>query len=544
MDDANKHRGYDLLLEDLMITSHLIHAWPDNGIKVQAKSKLKLDTWQHVLLCYDGKRAAKGIHVYVDGKSIELQIQSDSLTDSIDTPVPFLLGRRGTSYFYRGWLDELQVYDQELSANDAADLASAKPIPNAFELLAIPKAKRTERQQASAKKIYIERIDPLYSKLKLQITELEQQKQNIEGKLPAVMILQDMVSPRDTFVLKRGQYDQPGEKVSAGVPAALSSLESTAPRNRLELAQWLVARNHPLTARVAVNRWWQMIFGNGIVRTTEDFGVTGEPPTHPELLDYLATELLDSHWDVKGMLKRIVTSATYRQDSRIHPEQWQNDPENHWLARGARFRISAETIRDNALAISGLLSDRVGGPSAKPYQPEGLWEDVTVERRGKYVADQGEDLYRRSMYTFWKRTCPPPSMMSFDAPNREVCLARRAQTNTPLQSLILLNDPTYIEAARKLAERMIRMGGPEPFDRLSVGYQLGVAREPNPEEQKILSELLHEVKNRFRASPQSASQLLGVGESKSDDSIDRTELACWTIIASTILNLDETVTKR
>lgn len=432
----------------------------------------------------------------------------------------------------------------KLLTNDAADAAEGKPIPNASELLAIPKAKRTEHQQASAKRIYLDRIDPLYSKLKLHVEELEQRKREIEDKLPAVMIMQDMVSPRDTFVLKRGQYDQPGEKVAAGVPGALSSLESTPPRNRLDLAQWLVARNHPLTARVAVNRWWQMIFGNGIVRTTEDFGVTGEPPTHPELLDYLATELHDSHWDVKVMLKRMVTSATYRQDSRIQPEQWQNDPENRWLARGARFRVSAETIRDNALAISGLLSDRVGGPSVKPYQPEGLWEDVTVERRGKYVADRGEDLYRRSMYTFWKRTCPPPSMMSFDAPNREICLARRAQTNTPLQSLILLNDPTYIEASRKLAERMIRLGGPEPFDRLSVGYRLGVAREPNSEEQKIVSELLREVENCFRASPLSVSQLLGVGESKSDDSIDRTELASWTIIASTILNLDETVTKR
>ncbi len=544
MDESHNHRGFDLLLEDGKITSHLIHSWPENAIKVQAKSKLKLDTWQHVLLCYDGKRSARGVHVFVEGKSIELNIQSDNLTDSIDSPKPFSLGRRDTSYSYLGWIDELQIYDQELVANDAADLANGKPISNVSELLAIPKTKRSELQQTIAKKFYLERIDPLYPKLKLQVEELLEQKRKLESALSAVMIMQDMDKPRDTFVLKRGQYDQPGEQVSAGVPAALTSSESTAPRNRLGLAQWLVARNHPLTARVAVNRWWQMVFGNGIVRTTEDFGVTGEPPTHPELLDYLATELLDSHWDVKAMLKRIVTSATYRQDSRIHPEQWQSDPENRLLARGARFRVSAETIRDNALAIAGLLSDRVGGPSVKPYQPAGLWEDVTVERRGKYVEDRGEDLYRRSMYTFWKRTCPPPSMMSFDAPNREVCLARRAQTNTPLQSLILLNDPTYVEASRKLAERMILLGGPEPFDRLAVGYQLGVAREPNPEEQKIVFELLLEVENRFRTSPQSAAHLLAVGESKSDESINRIELACWTIIASTIMNLDETVTKR
>ncbi len=382
------------------------------------------------------------------------------------------------------------------------------------------------------------------AKLKADLAELLRQKTAAEKSVPALMVMQELPKPRDTFVLKRGQYDQPGEKVAPGVPEVLPPLPEGAARNRLGLAQWLVHPSNPLTARVAVNRWWQMIFGVGLVRTVEDFGATGELPSHPELLDFLAAELIRSEWDVKQMLRRIVTSATYRQSSRVTREQHERDPENRLLARGPRGRLPAETIRDNALAISGLLRERLGGPSVKPYQPAGLWEDVTVERRGKYVPDKGDNLYRRSLYTFWKRTCPPPALMSFDAPNREVCLARRAITNTPLQALILLNDPTYVEAARNLAQRTLRDGGRSTDRRLSFAFRSAVARPPSAAEQRILLDIHQDALARFRASKEAARKLLAVGDSPRDPGLDESELAAWTVVASTILNLDETITRR
>ncbi len=358
------------------------------------------------------------------------------------------------------------------------------------------------------------------------------------------MVMKEMPKPRDTFILKRGQYDQPGEKVTPDVPPAILPMAPDNPRNRLGLARWLVDPANPLTAHVAVNRFWQMYFGAGLVKTAEDFGTTGESPSHPELLDYLATEFVASGWDVKALQKLIVMSATYRQSSRMSAEQLERDPENRLLARGPRFRLPAEAIRDNALAISGLLRERVGGPSVKPYQPEGLWEDVSVERRAKYVADKGEGLYRRSLYTFWKRTCPPPAMMSFDAPLREVCLAQRARTNTPLQSLVLMNDPTFIEAARKLAERMMAQGGKQRDECLNAGYRMAVARVPTDAERGILLALFEDALEKYQNDPEAAAKLLSVGESPRDLSINPVELAAYTVVASTILNLDETISKR
>jgi hypothetical protein len=285
-----------------------------------------------------------------------------------------------------------------------------------------------------------------------------------------------------------------------------------------------------------------MIHGTGLVRTVEDFGVMGELPSHPELLDFLAVELIESGWDVRALLRRIVTSSTYRQSSRLTRELRERDPENRLLARAPRFRLSAEGVRDNALAASGLLAERLGGPSVKPYQPEGLWEDVTVERRGRYVADRGADQYRRGLYTFWKRTCPPPALMSFDAPNREVCVARRAATNTPLQALVLLNDPTHVEAARKLAERMMRAGGKDAG--LAFGFRCATAREPSAAERRILLRVHDAALTRFRADGGAAAKLLGVGDSPKDAALDGAELAAWAVVANTILNLDEVITRR
>jgi hypothetical protein len=360
------------------------------------------------------------------------------------------------------------------------------------------------------------------------------------------MVMMELGKPRDTFILGRGDYRNKTEKVTPGVPAILPPLPKDEKVNRLTLAKWLVDPNHPLTSRVAVNRFWQMYFGHGIVKTVEDFGSQGEPPVHPELLDWLATEFIRTGWDVKAMQKLIVTSATYRQSSRVTPELREKDPENRLLARGPRFRLPAETVRDNALAVSGLLNDEIGGRSVFPYQPPGLWEEMAFGdgfSMQAYVQSHGKDLYRRSMYTGWKRTVPPASMATFDAPDREKCVARRAVTNTPLQALVTLNDPTYIEAARAMAGKTLRDGGKDVNRRIAYVFRLALARKPSAQETKVLRDLLSRQLIDYRKDKKAASELLHVGESVVDDKIDQSEMAAWTMVASAILNLDETITK-
>jgi Protein of unknown function (DUF1553) len=356
-------------------------------------------------------------------------------------------------------------------------------------------------------------------------------------------VMAELTPPRQTYLLKRGQYDQRGDKVDPGVPAMLPRMPKDAAANRLGLAQWLVDPANPLTARVAVNRWWAMHFGTGLVETVEDFGLQGDLPSHPELLDWLATEFIRSGWNVKAMQKLIATSATYRQSSRVTKELLGHDPKNRLLARAPRLRLPAETIRDNALAVSGLLKEKIGGPSVKPYQPAGLWEDVSVERRYKYVADKGDGLYRRSMYTFWRRTCPPPSMMLFDAPDRETCFFRRARTNTPLHALVLLNDPTYLEAARKLAERVMQKEK-TPEARLALAYRLALSRTPSAKEQTILVGMYQESLAKFGGDAAAAKKLLSVGESPRDAKLSEAELAAWMTMMNVVLNLDEAITKQ
>jgi hypothetical protein len=326
------------------------------------------------------------------------------------------------------------------------------------------------------------------------------------------------------------------------------SLPQAAPTNRLGLARWLVSPGNPLTARVTVNRFWQMYFGTGIVKTAEDLGTQGEPPSHPDLLDWLATEFIRSGWDVKAMQKLIVTSATYRQSSASTPELTAKDPENRLLAHGPRVRLQAEFIRDQALAISGLLNDAIGGPSVSPYQPPGLWEELASREDGKnwtaqtYTQSHGPDLYRRTMYTFWKRTSPPPTLSTFDAPDRETCTVRRLRTNTPLQALILMNDPTYVEASRKLAERLLTEAQSDK-QRIELAFQLAMARPPSERELAVLSRIHQEQSAVYRQNHDAASKLLSVGESARQQGLDDAELAAWTIVASVILNLDETITK-
>jgi len=363
-------------------------------------------------------------------------------------------------------------------------------------------------------------------------------------EVPTAMVMGEKSPPRRTFILSRGQYDLPGDvEVSAGLPAALGQWPAGTPRNRLGLAKWLVSRENPLTARVTVNRLWQMHFGTGIVKSSEDFGAQGQWPSHPALLDWLADEFVRSGWNRKAMQKRIVMSATYRQSSRVTPALLEADPANRLLARGARFRLPAEMIRDHALSAGGLLVGRLGGESVRPYQPPGLWDDVVYENVPRFVQDHGEKLYRRSLYTYWKRSVPPPNMQAFDAPSREVCVLTRAKTNTPLAALVLMNDPTFVEASRKLAGRVLRDGGATVESRLTLLHRLVCGRRPTKHELGLLRGALAELQMSFRTEPAAALRLLEVGETLRDESFDAAELAAYASLANAVLGTDEAITR-
>jgi hypothetical protein len=415
---------------------------------------------------------------------------------------------------------------------------------------------RTDQQKKQIRDYFLQSVctttKPKFDPLRQQIDELNKKKAAFDAAIPVSLVMADVPTPRDTFVLIRGAYDKPGDKVTAGVPSVLGKLPEGAPANRLGLAKWLVDPNHPLTARVTVNRFWQQYFGTGIVKTAEDFGAQGSWPTHPELLDWLARDFIESGWDVKRLQKLIVMSGPYQQASKITPEMLARDPSNELLIRGPRFRLDGEVLRDSMLFVSGLLIEKPTGKGVKPYQPDGIWESVGFRGSNtlNYKADGGEANYRRTLYTFWKRTAPPPSMMTFDAPSRESCVVRRSRTNTPLQALALMNDVQYIEAARKLAERALTQARsasegspPRVGDRLALAFRLAAARQPTGDELKILTETYQTHVTKYQADKAAAEKLVTLGESKRNESLDIAELAAYTMTCNLILNLDEVVTK-
>ena len=375
---------------------------------------------------------------------------------------------------------------------------------------------------------------------------LESKRKALEDVIPASFIMADLPQPRESFVMQRGQYDKPGDKVSRGTPAVFPPLaaKNKALPSRLDLADWLVSAEHPLTARVQVNRLWQQFFGTGLVKTSNDFGSQGEPPSHPELLDWLAVTFRENGWDMKAFVQRLVTSHTYRQSAQFTAESLQKDPENRLLARGPRFRLDAEVVRDTALYVSGLLSSKIGGKGVKPYQPENIWEPVGFggSNTRNYVQDHGESLYRRSLYTFWKRTAPPPNMTNFDAPNRESYCLRRERSNTPLQALNLMNDVQYFEAARSLAQKLLLSPG-SIDSRITQGFRAVTSRYPGAQEAEIIRRTFDKHLISYRANPAEAKLAISYGESKADEKLDAAELAAWTLVANLLLNLDEMVTK-
>ena len=549
------------------------------AVEVRTKDRVLMNGAHHLLVNYDGSGKAAGLKIYVDGKPWETEVTKDALSGAFRTSASLEIGNKNTGGLFQGELGDLRIYTRTLTDSEAENLAvhfparvlltelagvPAKEIatlqpdkpPEEADIGELAKAESKEQKQARLEKQHQDRLTEYflkhdapekYRQLYSRLAELRKERGKLEKSITTTMVMAEMSKPRDTFILGRGQYDNKGDKVRPGVPSFLPPMSRDMPPNRLGLAKWILDPSNPLTARVAVNLYWQQYFGTGIAKTAEDFGSQGEPPSHPQLLDWLATEFVRSGWDIKAMQRLIVTSATYRQSSIASKELIERDPENRLLARGPRFRLPAEMIRDNALAVSGLLNDKIGGPSVYPYQPKGLWEEMAFGEGysgQSYTPSSGADLYRRGMYTVWKRTVPPPSLTLFDAPDREKCTARRAVTNTPLQALVLLNDPTYVEASRALAERTLRNGGKSDQARIDFAFKLATARAPDPQERSVLLSSLKEFRSSYAQDQANASKLLSVGDTKVDSSLAPRELAAWTTVASMILNLDETVTKQ
>jgi hypothetical protein len=490
------------------------------------------------------------------GKWVKLEVTASKLGLSPGTKISGMAFTQfdGTSYWDKAGLvsidDPAQDPNQSLAAwqKIERDLDDKSDAPQAIkDLLKKEAAKLEESDQQRLRQYFLEYVhtDSTVAPLRAELKATKEKRDTLDKEIPATMVSRELEKPRKSWILVRGQYDKHGEEVGPGVPSILPPLPESEATNRLTFARWLVDPKHPLTARVAVNRFWQQFFGTGIVKTAEDFGNKGEWPSHPELLDWLATEFVRSGWDVKHMVRLMVTSATYRQDSRVTQKLLDVDSENRLLARGPRYRLDAEALRDYALDVGGLLNLKVGGRGMHPYQPAGIWEAVgyTTSNTAKYSQDHGDAIYRRSLYIFWKRTAPPPSMTTFDAPSREKCCARRERTDTPLQALLTMNDPEYFEAARNLGYRMLRECGSNDAERLRNGFRLVTSRMPSEQETSILTETLAAERARYTADTEAAKKTLAVGESPVPDDVSAPELAAYTMIANLMLNLDEAVTK-
>jgi hypothetical protein len=548
----NGNRGYEILLrKDGTLTAGLHHVFPDNSIEVETVPAIAPGEWHHVALTYDGSSRAAGVRLFKDGRPAESRAIVDNLHRSIlhdrkgknwENPPSLRIGRRHDETLADVTVDELRVHDAQLTAFEVAGLAGE---PEALaRALARPAAERSAAERAALREHYVLRLQTGLEEKRRALVAARGEENALLTSLPEVMSMRELPRPRATFVLTRGAYDAPTERVEPGTPEAILAFPKDLPRDRLGLARWLLDPKHPLTARVIVNRYWALFFGRGLVATPADFGSQGRLPTHPELLDWLATTFVDSGWDLKALQRRIALSATYRQSSVADAEALEKDPANEWLGRGPAYRLSAEEIRDAALAASGLLVRRIGGPSVYPYQPPGLWEELATRNATTYVPGRGEDLHRRSLYTVWKRTSPPPSAIAFDAAERLSCTVKRQRTSTPLQALVLLNDPQYLEASRVLAERMIREGGASKAERIAYGFRLLTGRHPDEGELALLEKLDADEGAAFAGDLRSARAFLAVGKRAAKVSLAPAETAALAVVASTMMNFDGAVFRR
>jgi hypothetical protein len=531
-EDEVEGQGYGLYLKDGKLQVNMVSRWLDDAGRVESVDAIPLNRWHHVLFSYDGTREAEGIKVWLNGEPVKLKVLVDEMNQGFTVKEPLRVGGGG-GYRFQGEIRDVRIYKVAAAATQVRVLALSENLNGLARL-----ATRTAAQQEKLRGAFLDEFGPESIRTAWDsFVKAQNRYTTFRDSLPTVMVMQERQQPRDTYLLRRGVYDQPGEKVTRGVPAFLHKIPEGAPDNRLGVAQWLVDKRNTLTARVTVNRFWQAIFGTGLVKTVEDFGSQGEPPSHPELLDWLAVEFQESGWDVKRLLKAIMLSETYQQDSRVTPQALAADPENRLLSRGSRFRLAPEMVRDQALAFGGLLVGKIGGASVKPYMPESLWKELSG---AEYKRDTGEGLYRRSMYTFWKRGAPPPGMMTFDSAGREACTVRESRTNTPLQALTLMNEVTFVEAARKMAERALKES---PSDPAGYAFLLATARRPNEKEAAMLRESLNHFRDRFQTNRAAAEKLLKEGDSPADAAIDKAELAAHASLCSLIMNLDETLTK-
>lgn len=543
MDDGNAYRGWDIWLENGNVGTHIIHKWPENAIKVVSNQRLSAARWNHVVVAYDGSSKAEGVTIFIDGKEAPKNISSNALSETTRTSVPLRLGRRHTTgQTTDAKIQDIRFYGKVLSPEERTAIYE---LPRRQYLVAKPQ--RTNEENEELFSWYLTTKDPAYAGLTQAHQALVEEKSNILKRGTIAHVMNEKNEPPKAYILMRGDYDKRADEVAPGTPAVLHPWREDLPKNRLGFAQWLLDPSNPLTARVTVNRFWQEVFGNGIVPTAGDFGVTGQLPTHPELLDYLAISFREDGWDVKNFFRQIVTSSTYRQSTSASNEKQSIDPMNKLLARGPRFRMDAEMIRDGALAASGLLVQKIGGPSVRPYQPPGVWEAVAMpgSNTRDYVADSGEGLYRRSIYTFLKRSAPPPNMEVFNATAREVCTVKRERTNTPLQALVTLNDVQFIEAARLLAQKTMEAHPDtnEVVPRLQAISNKLLARSLRGEELGVVQATLNDLLAFYRGDEQAASQLLAVGATRSPQTLNAAELAAWTMTVNLLMNLDEAITK-
>jgi hypothetical protein len=540
----NFWRGWEFYLDSTNhLSLRLIHSLPHNFLHVRTTQEIPLNTWTHVAFSYNGSGKASGVSLYINGKKATTAIPYDRLYKSIKTIDdvkhlsqirPLKVGRSYRAFtgefgIFKGMIDEIYLYNRTLTSLEIGRLAHTDAL-----------------LESNSQQEYITSQSEDYQTIEQELAALRQAKVKLVNDVPEIMVMEEMPKPRPAFVLNRGQYDAPKEQVQPATPESVLSFPDNLPKNRLGLSKWLFDAKNPLTARVTVNRYWQLFFGKGLVKTAHDFGNQGNLPTHPQLLDYLAVSFRESGWDVKKLMKLIVMSATYRQSSKADKETQAIDTENLYLARGPQYRLPAEMIRDNALAASGLLVSWVGGESVKPYQPEGLWTEKNnfSHMLFDYVPSKGDSLYRRSMYSFIRRTSPHPAMIAFDATARDVCMVKREITNTPLQALVLLNDPQFVEAARVMAVRVQKEAGTELEKQLELAFRLTTGRKPRNKETDLLKDLYQSQYTRFSKNSKQADELLQVGEYRQEPNLDKTKTAALAIVASTLINHDESYMKR
>lgn len=543
MDDGNDFRGWDMWVEGGRVGMHIIHKWPEDALKATTRDPLQAGRWQHVTITYTGSGNVNGLRVFVDGVNRPLNPQSNQLRNTIRTTVPLKIGQRHTTSPIEGLgVHDVRLYNRALSDQEAAELARGS---RAQYLVSRPADQLTAPEKDELFGWWLNGSDEQYRTLTARLSELENEDRMIKLRGTIAHVAQERGDEAMAFILNRGEYDQRKDKVNPDTPDIMPAMPSHLPKNRLGFAKWLLMPEHPLTTRVTVNRFWQELFGEGLVRTAGDFGITGELPSHPELLDWMAIEFREGAWDVKKFYKLLVTSATYRQAAIVTPEKKQKDPANRLLSRGPRFRMDGEVIRDYALAASGLLVRKFGGPSVKPYQPDGVWEAVAMigSNTRDYRRDTGENLYRRSLYTFWKRSAPPASMEIFNAPNRETCVVRRERTNTPLQALVTLNDVQFVEAARHLAQRALKEGGPTADTQIDFLAKRLLARSFTPQELPVVKKSLSDLDTFYKGHAKEAKELITVGESKPEESLGVERLAAWTMLVNQLMNLDEVLNK-